>query len=62
MKRSVVRVDGVNGLVDSDVPLHEYSDTSHGATVLLMAGVHSGEYVPIPILRRFWDSHDQSCS
>jgi hypothetical protein len=28
MKQSVVRVDGVNSLVDSDVPLYEYSDAS----------------------------------
>jgi hypothetical protein len=40
MKQSIVRVDGVNGLVDSDVPLHENSDVSHGATVSLVAGVH----------------------
>jgi hypothetical protein len=40
MKQSVIRVDGVNDLVDSDVPLHENSDASRGTTVSLMTGVH----------------------
>jgi succinylglutamate desuccinylase len=62
MTQSVVRVDEANGLVDSDVPLHEYSDASHGAAVSLVAGVHGGEYAPMLVLGRSLNPRDESRS
>jgi predicted deacylase len=60
MKQSVIRVDGANGLVGSDVPFYEYGDASQGPTVSLMAGVHGCEYAAMLGLRRFLDQLDES--
>ncbi|MBW4077666.1 MAG: succinylglutamate desuccinylase [Acidobacteria bacterium] len=60
MKQSVIRVDGANGLVGSDVPFYEFGDASAGPTVSLMAGVHGCEYAAMSGLRRFLDELDES--
>lgn len=56
MKSSIIRVDGAEGLVGSEVPLHVYGDPSSGPTVSLMAGVHGCEYTSMLGLRRFLDT------
>ena len=60
MKKSIIRVDGADGLVGSDVPFYVYGDASLGPTVSLMAGVHGCEYTSILALRRFLDTLDES--
>ncbi|MGD0054359.1 MAG: succinylglutamate desuccinylase/aspartoacylase family protein [Acidimicrobiales bacterium] len=60
MKTSIIRVDGANGLVGSQVPLLVYGDPASGPTVSLMAGVHGCEYTSILGLRRFLKGLDES--
>ena len=60
MKKSIIRVDGANGLVGSEIPFYEYGDSAHGPTVSLMAGVHGCEYTSMLGLRRFLDTLDES--
>lgn len=55
MKSSIIRVDGAEGLVGSEIPLHVFGDSSLGPTVSLMAGVHGCEYTSMLALRRFLD-------
>lgn len=60
MKTKAIRVDGAEGLVGSEVPLHIYGDSSLGPSVSVMAGVHGCEYTSMLALRRFLDSLDES--
>jgi uncharacterized protein len=60
MKSSVIRVDGANGLVGSEVPFYIYGDPALGPTVSLMAGVHGCEYTSILGLRRFLRGLDET--
>lgn len=60
MKSSLIRVDGAEGLVGSEVPLHVYGDPDQGPTVSLMAGVHGCEYTSILGLRRFLKGLDET--
>ncbi len=60
MKKSIIRVDGADGLVGSEVPFYVYGDPALGPTVSLMAGVHGCEYTSMLGLRRFLDSLDES--
>jgi predicted deacylase len=55
VKSSIIRVDGAEGLVGSEIPMHVYGDPSLGPTVSLMAGVHGCEYTSMLGLRRFLD-------
>jgi predicted deacylase len=59
MKASVIRVDGANGLVGSEVPFYIYGDPALGPTVSLMAGVHGCEYTSMLGLRRFLKGLDE---
>ena len=56
----MIRVDGANGLVGSEIPFYVYGNPELGPTVSVMAGVHGCEYVPMLALRRFLDSLDES--
>lgn len=60
MKTTLLRVDGADGLVGSEVPLHVYGDGSLGPVVSVMAGVHGCEYTSMLALRRFLDTLDES--
>lgn len=60
MEHSLIRVDGADGLVGSEVPFYIYGNPELGPTVSVMAGVHGCEYVPMLALRRFLDSLDES--
>ncbi len=60
MRQSVIRVDGADGLVGSDIPFYVYGNPELGPTVSLMAGVHGCEYVPMLALRTFLDELDES--
>lgn len=60
MKKSIIRVDGADGLVGSEIPFYVYGDPALGPTVSLMAGVHGCEYTSMLGLRRFLDSLDES--
>jgi len=60
VKKSIIRVDGADGLVGSEVPFYVYGDPALGPTVSLMAGVHGCEYTSMLGLRRFLDSLDES--
>ena len=55
-----IRVDGADGLVDTDVPFHIYGDPDRGPTVSLMAGVHGCEYTSMLGLRRFLAGLDET--
>jgi predicted deacylase len=60
VKKSIIRVDGADGLVGSEIPFYVYGDPALGPTVSLMAGVHGCEYTSMLGLRRFLDSLDES--
>jgi predicted deacylase len=60
VQHSVIRVDGAEGLVGSEVPFYVYGDPALGPTVSIMAGVHGCEYVPMLALREFLDSLDET--
>ena len=60
MQQSVIRVDGAEGLVGSEIPFYIYGNPELGPTVSLMAGVHGCEYVPMLALRTFLDELDES--
>lgn len=56
----MIRVDGADGLVGSEIPFYIYGNPELGPTVSLMAGVHGCEYVPMAALRQFLDELDES--
>jgi uncharacterized protein len=56
----MIRVDGADGLVGSEIPFYVYGNPDLGPTVSLMAGVHGCEYVPMLALRTFLDELDES--
>ncbi len=56
----MIRVDGAEGLVGSEVPFYVYGDPALGPTVSIIAGVHGCEYVPMLALREFLDSLDET--
>jgi hypothetical protein len=56
----MIRVDGAEGLVDSEIPFYVYGNPDLGPTVSVMAGVHGCEYVPMMALRTFLDEFDES--
>ena len=60
MQQLVIRVDGAEGLVGSEIPFYIYGNPELGPTVSLMAGVHGCEYVPMLALRTFLDELDES--
>jgi uncharacterized protein len=60
VQQSVIRVDGAEGLVGSEIPFYIYGNPELGPTVSLMAGVHGCEYVPMLALRTFLDELDES--
>ena len=60
MHESIIRVDGAEGLVGSEIPFYTYGDPESGPTVSIMAGVHGCEYVPMLALRQFLDELDES--
>lgn len=57
---AVLRVDGAEGLVGSEVPYLELGSSDLGPTVSLMAGVHGCEYTSMLGLRRFLEGLDES--
>jgi len=60
MQHSMIRVDGAEGLVGSEIPFYVYGNPDLGPTVSVMAGVHGCEYVPMLALRTFLDELDES--
>jgi hypothetical protein len=60
VQQSVIRVDGADGLVGSEIPFNVYGNPDLGPTVSVMAGVHGCEYVPMLALRTFLDELDES--
>jgi uncharacterized protein len=60
VQESIIRVDGADGLVGSEIPFYVYGDPELGPTVSVMAGVHGCEYVPMLALRQFLDDLDES--
>lgn len=56
----MIRVDGAEGLVGSEIPFYVYGNPDLGPTVSVMAGVHGCEYVPMLALRTFLDELDES--
>jgi hypothetical protein len=56
----MIRVDGAEGLVGSEIPFYVYGNPELGPTVSVMAGVHGCEYVPMLALRTFLDELDES--
>ena len=56
----MIRVDGADGLVGSEIPFYVYGNPDLGPTVSVMAGVHGCEYVPMLALRTFLDELDES--
>jgi len=59
MRDAILRVDGADGLVGSEVPYLELGDAGLGPTVSLVAGVHGCEYTSMLGLRRFLDGLDE---
>jgi hypothetical protein len=55
-----IRVDGADGLADTDVPFYLYGDQERGPSVSLMAGVHGCEYTSILGLRSFLAGLDEA--
>jgi predicted deacylase len=60
VQESIIRVDGSDGLVGSEIPFYIYGSPDVGPTVSVMAGVHGCEYVPMLALRQFLDELDES--
>lgn len=60
VQESIIRVDGADGLVGSEIPFYTYGNPELGPTVSIMAGVHGCEYVPMLALRQFLDDLDES--
>ena len=56
----MIRVDGAEGLVGSEIPFYVYGNPELGPIVSVMAGVHGCEYVPMLALRTFLDELDES--
>ncbi len=59
MQTRNLRINGFDGVVGSEVPLHVYGDSSRGPRVGVMAGVHGCEYVAMAALREFLASLDE---